>query len=91
MESKRAKALEFAKRVPKPKVKQDSETAIARENDNGKKFISRRDHEDEAYLVAGDEFGTDFEVAGKIQSLELKHEESRRQVDAIKKSMGILK
>ena len=89
MESKRAKALEFAKRVPRPKVKQDSETAVARANIGGKKY----DHgeNDEAYLTAGDEFGTDFEVAGKIQSLELKHEESRRQVEAIKRSMGIMK
>ena len=91
MESRRAKALESAKHVPKPRVKHDSETAIARENRGHKKSSDRGEDNDDAYLIAGDEFGTDFEVAGKIQSLELKHEESRRQVEAIKKSMGILK
>ena len=91
MESKRTKALEFAKRVPKPKVKQDSEIAVTRENNYCRNNIPRGNYEDDAYLIAGDEFGTDFEVAGKIQSLELKHEESRRQVEAIKKSMGIQK
>ena len=91
MESKRAKAMEFAKHVPKPKVKNDSETAIARENKIYKKSSNRNEDDDETYLIAGDEFGADFEVAGRIQSLELKHEESRRQVEAIKKSMGILK
>merc|ERR1712146_266735 len=69
MESKRAKAMEFAKHVPKPKVKNDSETAIARENKFYKKSSNRNEDDDETYLIAGDEFGADFEVAGRIQSL----------------------
>ena len=54
-------------------------------------FCSSEFEDDEAYLTANDEFGGSYENVGKIMSLEQKHEEGRRQVDAIKRSMGLLK
>ena len=86
LESKRAKALEFARHIPKPKVQPSTKNI-------GVANVSKGRHipEDEAYIIANDEFGGTYETAGKLLSLEQKHEESRLQVDAIKRSMGLLK
>jgi hypothetical protein len=57
LESKRAKALEFAsKRVPKPRVAAGSK--ISRKQD------VKRLGDDESYLTADDEFGGNYELAG---------------------------
>jgi hypothetical protein len=79
-ESKRNKALEFAKHIPKPKV--------GREQDGKMKSpMQRVDEEGEDYMTANDEFGFGYKELSKIHSLEVKHEESRKQVDAIRRAM----
>jgi hypothetical protein len=45
--------------------------------------------DDQSYVTADDGFGMGFHEELRMQSLEQKHLESRRQVDAIKKAMGL--
>lgn len=78
-ESKRNKALEFAKQIPKPK--------IGREQDGKMKNSMQRVDEEDDYMTANDEFGFGYKEFSKIQSLEVKHEESRKQVEAIRRAM----
>jgi hypothetical protein len=73
VDSKREKMLEFAKNIPKPKIKPDLK---APEFEHG-------------YMMAPDKFGMPFEDASKLQELEAKHIESQAQVEAIKKSLGM--
>jgi len=76
-ESKRAKAIEFAKQIPKPKASESKSKSPAKRID------------DDEYLTANDEFGLGHQELSKIQSLQVKHEESRKQVEAIKRAMGM--
>ena len=84
LESKRIKALEFAKNIPKPKA--DKPLVLIKGSNS-----TRALEEDDSYLMKNNDFGGDYRDISKIESLEIKHEESRRQVEAIKRSMGLMK
>jgi hypothetical protein len=72
--SKRTKAIEFAKQIPKPKAK----TSVASEVDNSGIDVNEKDV-----------YGTTNDDAQRLAELEMKHEEKRRQIEAIKRSMGM--
>lgn len=78
IESKRAKAIEFARQIPKPKIEKGDVFSRAQKGRLG----------DDSYVTAADDSGLDYKEIQRLQSLEVKHQESRRQVEAIKKSMG---
>lgn len=71
--SKRNKALEFARNIPKPKPKP---TVIDEVDNSGIDSTEK------------DVYGTFSHDAQRLAELEMKHAEKRKQIDAIKKSMG---
>lgn len=109
LESKREKALNFARNVPKPKVVQedvvrkgysssDSEfmnglgenepeltmAAVHRKPANGKKSGKGF-----AQLTAQEVYDSQYGNTNKLNELEQKHLDGRKQIDLIKKSMGM--
>ena len=90
-ESKRSKALEFARNIPKPKVETTSAGASVSGAAGKGRGTSRRQEIDDHYVTDNDEYGVEYGDVCRRQGLELKHEESRRQVEAIKRSMGLMK
>jgi Jhy protein len=92
LESNRERALNFAKNVPKPKVKTSSGSGGDEEQTGARGGVGCGENygdDDEDHLLAPDEFGTSFEEAARLQELQAKHQESRRKIEAIKRSMGI--
>jgi len=81
LSSKREKALEFAKHVPKPKV--DTKKIKEQSSPLGIEII------DDNYMLKGDQYGMDYGEICKIQSLEAQHDEKKKQVEAIKRSLGM--
>lgn len=83
IESNRERAMQFAKQIPKPvnKLKVDG---IGRVEEDGTGTGSGAD----LYLQS-DEYGQSYEKATRLQELQAKHEDSRRNVQAIRKSMGM--
>mmetsp|Transcript_9617 Transcript_9617/g.13147 ORF Transcript_9617/g.13147 Transcript_9617/m.13147 type:complete len:378 (-) Transcript_9617:24-1157(-) len=77
-ESKRQKAIEFAKNIPKPKVNkskdQDKDNeGVNYDEDGGGQF----------------QMGEGYEEDIKLQELEAKHVNSKKQIEAIRKAMGL--
>lgn len=80
LESKREKALEFAKHVPKPKPpKQSSSSSPLTPVEGGE-----HDEDDEMAIM---QLGNEHSSA--LDALTAKHAENKRQVEAIKRSVGI--
>ena len=73
-ESKRQKAIEFAKNIPKPKANKSKDQEGANNDDEG-----------------GGQFqmGEGYEEDIKLQELEAKHVNSKKQIEAIRKAMGL--
>ena len=85
MVSKRERALMFAKNnVPKPKV--SSSLAV---DQKGNEDADRWDNEDDDYMRAPDAYGMGREEACRIDELEAKHLDSKRQIEAIKRSLNL--
>ena len=85
LESNRERAMQFAKHIPKPLIKLKGDGSGKGEEDGtgtGERTT------DDVYLQA-DEYGQSYEKASKLQELQAKHEDSRRNVQAIRKSMGM--
>ena len=81
-ESKRHKALEFAKNIPKPIVSHTN-----RESGNSTRLAHTRSAgSDNGNLLYMDE---DAVERARIQELENKHEQNKAKIAAIKKSMGM--
>ena len=76
-ESKRDKAKKFAQNIPKPKVKTDLVTLNASEAAGAKGCRSNIGMS-----------GNSVEVS-RLEELTSKHMQSKKQVDAIKKSLGL--
>ena len=68
--SKREKALQFAQKIPKPKVS-ESGTSVTNEKHHMRNV------------------GASIPANSKIDELTSKHQQSKKQVEAIKKSMGL--
>ena len=87
--SNRARAIEFAKNVPKPKV------VVKDEPVRSKKYASMDADDgyegegDDGYMMQNDMYGDNYMTNAKLQQLESKHEDTRKQVEAIKKSLGL--
>lgn len=75
--SKRSKALEFAKQIPKPKLKESLSDDYRMVDPNQGEPDS---HEKDIYGLTADE-------SNKLSELELKHLEKKKQIEAIKKSL----
>ena len=75
LESKRQKAIEFAKNIPKPKIPQKEK------NFNNEQLNHNK---------GGDfEMGEGYEEDLKLQELEAKHLNGKKQIEAIRKAMGM--
>ena len=88
MESKREKAITFSKNIPKPKRRSEGVTGVT----GGARDRAGQRPSDESGLddFADDELGMEpTSENSKLQELAAKHLESKRQVDAIKRSMGM--
>jgi hypothetical protein len=87
IDSNRERALEFAKRIPKPKLK----TAGSGKDEAA---VGAGERMDDGFDVGNmqddmDCYGVSYAEASKLQELESKHLENRRHVEAIKKAMGL--
>lgn len=76
MESKRAKALEFSKRIPKPKVT----SVILKSQDDQSDMVDYKRQDEEA-MANKDEV--------HLYELEKQHDDQRKQIEAIRRSMGM--
>jgi hypothetical protein len=88
MESRREKALQFAKNIPKPKVRHASFTGVAAAADGALA-------DGESSLGAGasgylEDNGIGVVENSALSELDAKHEANKRQVDAIKRSLGLM-
>ena len=76
--SKRTKALEFARHIPKPNVNsKETEEDYVENNGQCDKLDDK------------DVYGLTSSEANRISELETKHLEKKKQIEAIKKSMGM--
>jgi hypothetical protein len=84
LESKRERALQFAKNVPKPKLKAQQEYECGTYDDDG--------YDDGFGMgkqsAAPDLYGMEHEHASRLDDLEAKHNDAKAQVEAIKRSMA---
>ncbi len=108
--SKRERALQYGKNVPKPKASSDASTITStgasgqskaggggrnRGNFESKLDViydeddwnAKDDMADDEFLEAPDPSGMAFSAANKLSELEAKHNNSKRQIDAIKRSL----
>jgi len=84
-ESKRAKAVKFAKLIPKPKVQRKVQN-----NSNWKISDGAADkggYDEDSEYDAGYSGGQHENT--RLEELEAKHSEGKKQLDAIKKSLGL--
>ena len=79
-ESKREKALQFAKKVPKPKSRLPSTNARSETSED-----ALDDMENDELMM--NNFHGNIETR-RLDELEAKHNDKKRQVEAIKKSLG---
>ena len=105
LESNRERALQFAKQVPKPKVKVGAEGIGAPTAGPRTKVMARRggrdyddyddggydddDAYDDSYVVAPEKFGPSYESATRLQELQAKHNDNRRNIQSLKKALGV--
>ena len=92
MESNRERGMQFAKQIVKP-VKKDNVNGggggdRGRGGDRDGEYGGDDMNGEEGFMRGTDEYGMPHEKASKLQELQAKHEESRRNVEAIRKSMG---
>jgi hypothetical protein len=86
-ESKRTKALEFAKHIPKPKVERVVENDGIGKNRSQAVVRSSRSAGQYSEMAGGLYMDSDSEQAAKLQELEAKHLQSKARMEAIKKSL----
>ena len=98
LESNRERALQFSKHVPKPKTKAELEGGEIGNGGGGRKTNDYHDDDDDGYddgyddsyvKAANDQYGPSYESAMRLQVLQAKHNDNRRNIQAIKKSVGI--
>jgi hypothetical protein len=99
--SKREKMAEYGKRIPKPKgpkaldsqsraLGAESRTKGRQDAQNNNDWPDRDDDfNDEGYLQGPDPTGMDYVASNNITELEAKHNESRAQIDAIKRALRL--
>ena len=78
LESKRQKAIDFAKNIPKPKIPAAKDAC-------GK----QRGDDEESAGMSNFDMGEGYEEELKLHELEAKHVNSKRQIEAIRKAMGM--
>ena len=100
LESNRERALQFSKHVPKPKTKADMDGGEIGNGGGGGGLRKTNDYHDDdddgyddgyddSYVKANDQYGPSYESAMRLQVLQAKHNDNRRNIQAIKKSVGI--
>jgi len=101
--SNRQKAIEFSKNIPKPKVKSsdsnDKKSRDKKYNDNNNNGNdSYYDNNDDDYgggdnhtdnVNSKDTYGITYKEENRILELEAKHKQSKLQMEAIRKSLGM--
>lgn len=79
-ESKRQRGLQFARNIPIPKVA----------STNANSSNNRGDSDDNAYMnITHEQYGMESKKAKRLEDLEAKYADSKRNVESIKKSIGI--
>lgn len=95
LESNRERALQFSKHIPKPKAKStaDVDVIVGTRKNTGRygddDDEDEDDRYDDSYVRATDKYGQTYESATRMQELQAKHNDNRRNIAAIKKSMGL--
>jgi len=89
-----ARATEYARNVPKPKVVREEQSGPRagrrpRAEDDGYAGSLEADGGEGHYVMQNDVYGADYATSSKMEALDNKHLETKRQVDAIKKAMGL--
>ena len=94
LESNRERAIQFSRGIPKPAIKLKNSNSNAEmkgdeEEEEGDEEIEerfrRKNHNDDD----DDGWGLSSAKASKLRELQLKHLESKKNIDAMKKSMGM--
>ena len=83
LESNRERAIQFSRGIPKPinKSKNDiAERKNGEEDEVEESFAKNSNH---------DEWGLSDEKAAKLRELQLKHLESKKNIEAMRKTMGM--
>lgn len=90
--SSRLRALEFSRNIPKPRVvKKESAGEARSKKQNQYNEMEMEMEDDDYYVTADDIYGADYATNSKMQALDNKHNDTKKQVDAIKKSLGLMK
>lgn len=87
VESKREKALQFAKNVPKPKPRVVVNSAIGEKGKVGVDKGNENDETDESLYFDG--FESESAEAKKLAYLEAEHDERKKKVEGIRKALGL--
>lgn len=87
-ESKRQKAIEFARQIPKPAIPVDPVAIESDEIAANSLPLPSSSRGNTAMAAHGPRIDQDAMVSAKIQELQAKHEQSKVKMAAIKKSMG---
>ena len=90
MESRRQKALDFAKKIPKPKASDN--TAIQRGVPSELSSYQHSDFDSQEMEDFGDLLmcsDPDAIAEKKLQELEARHQQGKLQIEAIRKTMGL--
>ena len=98
--SRRQKALDFAKNVPKPRVAANSNNNSKQHQQQNNRDYCDGEEEDGGYGngfplpgsssgTAGMELGTEFQHESRLLELEARHNNSKAQIDAIRRNLGL--
>lgn len=92
LESNRERSIQFAKEIIKPKIKNDIKNNVINNNysSNNDGYDDNNDNfGNDKYINDKDEYGMTNENANKLSELQNKHLNSKRNIEAIRKSMGM--
>ena len=83
LESNRERAIQFSRGIPKPVIKL--------KNDAGERKGGEVDEVEERFMKNSDEneWGLSDTKASKLRDLQLKHLESKKNIDAMRRAMGM--
>ena len=89
LESNRERAIQFSRGVPKPAIKLKNSNSNSNAKREGSEEEEGDDNNDEDDDDGGDGWGLSSAKASKLRELQLKHLESKKNIDAMKRSMGM--
>ena len=83
LESNRERAIQFSRGVPKPVIKLKNDAVEKRGDEESEK--------EERFMKSSndDEWGLSDAKAAKLRELQLKHMESKKNIDAMRRAMGM--